>query len=155
MDTVPDDAGNLLPAQFAAATAGDASALAFIRTEAEGGRACALYLWAHLAPAEAWHWCSTRPVPPHPHALEMAGCLLHWGTVGPRNDVGALTQFWLAGKHTPSLASELERERLLELVPGLRAFPREADLSIPIGMNQKISRTVWMIRDHWRGEDEQ
>ena len=140
---------------YLAAQGGDQDALASLRAEAKGFRAAALYLWAHLEPAEAWQWCSTQAVPPHPFALMMGGCLLHWGTAGARNDVGALTHFWLAGKDSPSFAAELARESLFELLPFLRPMPQESDLTIPVDMRHRISKTVWMIRAEWRGEREE
>jgi hypothetical protein len=152
-DTRPVDRS--LVDRYLAAQGGDQDALDSLRAEAKSFRAAALYLWAHLEPAEASQWCSTQAVPPHPFALLLGGCLLHWGTTGARNDVGALTHFWLAGKDSPRFAAELERESLFELLPCLRPMPQESDLTIPFGMRHQISRTVWMIRAEWRGEREE
>ena len=154
-DSQNSDANVDLAWHFHRWNGGESEAASVFRQESARGRAAALYLWAHLDPTAVYQWCAAHPSPPPTHVLQMQGCLMHWGLGCERNDPVALTAFWLAGKQAPSLADELERERVFELIPSLRRYPREADLQIPPGLHHQINRRVWQIRALWRGETEE
>lgn len=155
MDQSPNSNANSLSQLYRESSAGSTEALERLKTEAQAGRAAALYLWAHLSPESLFKWCANQPVPPHHHVVQVMACLMHWGSAGERNDPGALTYLWLAGDKHPSLADELSRERLFELIPELRPFPKESDLQIRPGLHHHINRRVWQIRAAWRGEPEE